>query len=61
VPTLLRPRSHARKTLSCSDATLIRLEESDRLKPIKRDPASPSSATLYTDENLRAVASGDAQ
>jgi hypothetical protein len=40
---------------------LIRLEQYGRLKPIKRDPSSPSSATLYTDENLRQVASGDAQ
>jgi hypothetical protein len=58
VQPLIHPRRAASRLLSCSVAKLIRLEKAGRLTPIKLDPESKSSQTYYTDEQLRALASG---
>jgi hypothetical protein len=59
-PRLLHDRKGAAWLLSCSIMTLIRLEERGVLRPMKLTPGCDNSKTFYTDENIQAVARGDA-
>jgi hypothetical protein len=44
--------------LSCSIATLIRLEAMNVLRPVKLNPTSPSACVFYRRDDLVVLASG---
>ena len=53
---LLWPRQHSCRVLSCSMATIIRLEEAGKLDKIKLDPTSPNGMTYHRPAQVRALA-----
>jgi hypothetical protein len=57
-PPLLHTRQQAARLLSCSVATLQRLEKSGLLTAIKLNKQSPAGQTYYGHAELVALASG---
>jgi hypothetical protein len=57
-PPLLHTRAQACRMLSCSTATLIRLEQSGRLRPIKLNPDKKAAQVYYAHTDLILLASG---
>jgi hypothetical protein len=53
---LLWTRQHSCRALSCSLATIIRLEDAGKLDKIKLDPDSPNALTYHRPAQVKALA-----
>jgi hypothetical protein len=58
LPPLLHTRQQAARLLSCSTATLIRLERAGALRPIKLNKETKVAQTYYAHSDLLVLASG---